>query len=249
MLTNREEYIKNSFFSNMPDDEATELVKNISEIGNSIGFIGDNINKNQKKSDKRRHKYDVWISKEVKRNPDVINKIIEIRLIVDWAFETNANIFKYNFEQAFEAQEIWHEEMRIKYQIEMMNIPEIDEDRVIFRFSDKEHFMYLLKASDLTYEGNMMGNCVGGKNYKSKIKNKQSIILSIRDKNNISHVTIEIDVKTRTVNQKFGKSNKPPVDKYMDMIKESIFFISDYKDLKNKEVLKFLNINLITKNI
>ena len=138
--------------------------------------------------------------------------------------------------------------MRRKYLIENMDIPNIENKRVVFRFSDKEHFLYLLTAKDLTHEGAIMGHCVGGKGYKSRVRNKQSLIFSIRDKNNLPHVTIEIDVGTRKLRQKFGKSNKPPVGKYNDMIFEYALFASDYKNLRNKEVLKFLNINFITKN-
>lgn len=247
MLTNREEYIKKTFFSNIPSDEGSDLVKKISDIGNSIGFIGGNINQDQNKSDKRKHKYDVWISKEVKKDRSIIDRVIELRLIVDWAAETNADIFQLDFDTAFQAQTDWHEEMRRKYQIENMNIPELDEERIIFRFSDKEHFLYLLKASDLKHEGAIMGHCVGGNNYKSKVKNKSSLILSIRDKDNMPHVTIEVDVKSRSTRQKFGKGNKSPVDKYMRMYSEYALYASDFKNIRNKEVLKFLNINFITK--
>lgn len=248
MLSNREEFIKKTFFSELPEIESIEIVKKISAIGDSIGFIGNNINQDQAKSDKRKHKYDVWISKEVRKNKDVLNKNLEIRLIVDWAFETNADIFQYSFSEAFNAQQDWHEEMRRKYQIEKMNIPNIDENRVIFRFSDKEHFLYLLTPEDLNHEGAIMGHCVGGKNYKSKIKNQQSLIFSIRDKNNMPHVTIEVDIHSRNTVQKYGKGNKPPIKKYLKMYSEYGLYATGFKDLQNKEVLKFLNLNFITKN-
>lgn len=243
-LTNREKYIKRTFFSHLPDQEAFDTVKKISKIGNSLGFIGINASSNQEKNEKRKHKYDVWISKEVKKDPAILKKNLELRLIVDWASENNADIFKYNFKSAFKAQEDWHEEMKRRYQIENMNIPEIDEKRVIFRFSDKKHFLYLLNEKDLKHEGAIMGHCVGGKGYKSKVRNKQSLILSIRDKDNMPHVTIEVDVKSRKTIQKYGKSNKPPVDKYLKMYAEYVFYATDFKNLKDKEVLKFLNLDL-----
>ncbi len=249
ILTSREEYIKKTFFYNIDDSEADILVKKISDIGDSIGFIGGNISLNSNKSEKRKHKYDVWISKETKKSLDIINRISDLRLIIDWASETNSNIFNFNFNQAYMAQSEWHHEMRIKHQIEKINIPNIDENRVIFRFSDKEHFLYLLTPEDLKYEGAVMGHCVGGQNYKSKIKNKFSLVLSIRDKNNLPHVTAEIDVKSRSLVQKYGKGNKNPIDKYNKMLFEYVLFASDYKNLENKEVLKFLNINFITKVI
>lgn len=245
MLTSREEYIKNSFFKDLKEQEAIALVKKISALGDSIGYIGGNLNQDEEKREKRKHKYDVWISKEVKKDYSILDKSLELRLIVDWAVDTNADIFKYDFNGAFEAQDEWHDEMMRKHQIEKMNIPNIDENRVIFRFSDKEHFLYLLKPEELTLEGSIMGHCVGGKNYKSKVKNKQSLILSIRDKNNMPHVTIEVDVNSRTVLQKYGKGNKAPVSKYLRMYSEYALFATDFKDLENKEVLRFLNINFL----
>ena len=203
MLTSREEYIKKGFFSDLTSKEGNELVKKISDIGNSIGYIGGNANQNDDKAEKRKHKYDVWIAKEVKNDRNVIDKVMELRLIVDWASDTNADIFKLNFNSAYQAQVEWHEEMRRKYQIEKMNIPNLDENRIIFRFSDKEH---------------------------------------------LPHVTIEVDVKSRKTIQKFGKSNPPPVEKYKQMYGEYALYASDFKNLHNKEVLKFLNINFITKN-
>lgn len=249
MLTKREEYIKKTFFSHLSEQESIDIVKKISDVGRSIGFIGVNINQDENKSEKRKHKYDVWISKEVKKDIGVIDKMIELRLIVDWASETNADIFQFDFEGAYKAQEEWHEEMRRKFLIENMDVPELDEDRIIFRFSDKEHFLYLLNAGDLKREGAIMGHCVGGNNYKSKVRNKQSLILSIRDKKNMPHVTIEVDVLSRSTIQKFGKGNKPPVDKYMQMYCEYALYASDFKGIRNKEVLKFLNINLLTNNL
>jgi len=249
MLTNREEYIKKTFFNDLSDDDAYELVKKISKIGDSIGFIGTNLNQDQSKVEKRKHKYDVWISKEVKKNNDILNKLLEIRLIVDWAVDNNIDIFNYDFESAFIAQQQWHDEMMRKHHIEKLNIPNVDNDRVVFRFSDNEHFLYLLTPDDLKFEGSIMGHCVGGSNYKSKIKNKQSIILSIRDKNNMPHVTIEVDVKSRTVIQKYGKGNKPPVSKYLMMYSEYALFATNFKDLNNLEIIKFLNLDFNINNI
>jgi hypothetical protein len=248
MLTNREKYIKKTFFQDLPSDEANDLVQKISDIGNSIGFIGGNINQNQSKSDKRKHKYDVWISKEIKKESNIIDRVFELRLIVDWATETNADIFQLDFNSAYKSQAVWHGDMMLKHRIENMDIPEIDEDRVIFRFSDKEHFLYLLTTSDLKREGAIMGHCVGGNNYKSKVKNKSSLILSIRDKDNIPHVTIEVDVNSRSTRQKFGKGNKAPVEKYMRMYSEYALYASDFKNIHNKEVLKFLNMKFLSNN-
>jgi hypothetical protein len=245
MLTKREIYIKNTFFNHLDEDDAISVVKKISSLGDSIGFIGQNINQDKEKSDKRKHKYDVWISKEVKKDESIIDRTLDFRLIIDWASETNADIFKYTFEQALVQQEEWHHEMFRKYQIEKINLPEVDESRIIFRFSDHNHFLYLLSEKELKHEGMIMGHCVGGKNYRSKVKNKQSLIFSIRDEKNHPHVTIEVDVNSRRTVQKQGKSGKAPVEKYNMMYAEYALFASDYKDLRDKEVLKFLNLDFL----
>jgi len=243
MLTKREQYIKDSFFSDLPEDSANNIVKKISSIGDSIGFVGGSINQDQNKADKRKHKYDVWISKEVKKDNELINRITDFRLIVDWASETRADIFRYDFKSAYQAQTDWHDEMRRKLQIQKMDMPDVEEDRIVFKFSDNNHFLYLLTPKDLKHEGAVMGHCVAGSHYKNKINNRKSLILSLRDSKNMPHVTIEIDVDRRQVVQQYGKGNKKPVDKYLDMIIEFALFVCGYKDLKNKEVLSFLNLD------
>jgi hypothetical protein len=90
-----------------------------------------------------------------------------------------------------------------------------------------------------------MGHCVGGNNYKQKIKNGLSIILSIRDNKNEPHVTIEIDVPSRMVVQQQGKANQEPVKKYKNFIKEFLLFSTDFSGLDNKDIIKFLNANFL----
>lgn len=254
MLTKREEYIKTFFIPTqkkegviyMSSEEAEVLVKKISTIGNSVGFIGINTTLNEQKLEKRKHKYDVWIAKEAKRDLSILDRVIDIRLIIDWAVETKANLFAYNFEEAFQEQATWHQNMLLQYKIEAINIPDIDPNRIVFRFSDKKHFLYLLSASDLTYEGQVMGHCVGAQHYKQKVKNKTSLIVSLRDHNNNPHVTIEIDVKSSQVIQQFGKGNKTPVLKYLKLLKEFILYASNFKGINNPETLKFLNMHFLT---
>jgi len=241
MLTKREEYIK-TFFSNYEDNESTKIVKKISEIGNTIGFIGVNVNQNENKSEKRKHKYDVWIAKETKKDINILDMSFDLRLIIDWAVSTKADLFSYNFEDANMAQATWHQEMMNKYDIEELNIPDVDLERVIFRFSDKNHFMYLLNPNDLKYEGKSMGHCVGSNSsYATRIKNGLSLIVSIRDSKNLPHVTMELDVKSSQVVQQYGKGNARPALKYKKLIKEFVLFATNFKDIENPETLKFLN--------
>ncbi len=173
MLTKREEFIKTFFIPTqkkegmnyMSDSEAENIVKKISNIGNSFGFIGQNLSQDSSKSEKRKHKYDVWIAKEAKKDISILDRNIDLRLIIDWATDTKADLFSYNFQEAFTEQNSWHQNMLSQYAIEDIKIPDLDHNRIVFRFSDKKNFLYLLSANDLKYEGQIMGHCVGGQNY------------------------------------------------------------------------------------
>lgn len=252
MLSKRELFIKSIFIPNqkkegveyLTDEEADDVVRKISQVGETLGYIGTNLSKDDSKNNQRKHKYDVWIAKEAKKNISILDRIVDLRLIVDWAIETKSDLFAYSFQEAFEHQAAWHLQMIELYEIEKINIPNVDEDRIVFRFSDKKHFLYLLTPDELKYEGKSMGHCVGtGNNYKQKVKNGLSIILSVRDNKNEPHVTIEIDVPSRTVVQQQGKSNQDPVKKYKNFIKEFLLFSTDFGGLENKDIIKFLNIN------
>lgn len=253
MLTKREEYIKSFFIpiqkkegvKYVSEYEAEEIVKRISSIGNNIGFIGHNTTQDSYKSEKRKHKYDVWIAKEVKKDISLLERIIDLRFIIDWAIDTKADLFAYDFKEASIEQANWHINMLSQYEIEDIKIPEISQDRVVFRFSDKRHFLYLLSSDELTYEGKSMGHCVGGKIYKAKIKNKQSLILSLRDQHNEPHVTIEIDAQSSQVIQQYEKGNKEPILKYQKMLKEFVLYASNFKDIESPETLKFLNMHFL----
>lgn len=229
----------------MSDEEALEAIEVINDIANTVGFIGQNLSQDADKNEQRKHKYDVWIAKEAKKDRDILNKKTDIRLIIDWAMNERIDLLSYDFNRAMEMQDRWHQDILENLSIKQIEHPEVDLGRVVFRFSDKEHFLYLLKAEDLDFEGFKMGHCVSGPHYKTKINNKTSIIISLRDSKNEPHVTIEIDVNSGRVSQQYGKGNKEPVAKYIALIKEFVLYSAFYPDLQDKEVLKFLNLHLI----
>lgn len=249
-LTDRELYIKSIFLPlqksekkfYLDESNVNKIVEKISKIGNNYGFIGDKENLNKEKSSKRSHKYDVWIAKEVKKDLGLLSKIKEFKLILDWAVHEKINIFLYTFENAFIEQEKWHKNLYKKHDIKEIDIKEIDKERIIFRCSDKNHFLYILDENDLKYEGNMMGSCVGKGNYNSKIRNERSIIVSLRDKNNAPHATIEIDIKENTILQQFGKQNQSISEKYQKLIDEFVFYFTNYEFTEQKDIVWLLNI-------
>ena len=101
MLTKREEYIRSFFIPTqkkegviyISESEANEIVKKISSIGNSIGFVGHNTTQDSSKLEKRKHKYDVWIAKEVKKDLSLLDRTIDLRLIIDWAVDNKIDLF------------------------------------------------------------------------------------------------------------------------------------------------------------
>jgi hypothetical protein len=249
-LTKREQHIKSIFLPEqksekkeyLPEERVLEIIKEISSIGERYGFVGDKESDNLEKSSKRKHKYDVWIAKEIKKDLSLLNQFNKIRLILDWTIQTKADIFSFSFEEAFQHQEIWHKDLFEKYKIEELNIQEVDNDRVLYRCSDRNHFIYLLNAEDLKYEGKLMSMCVGMDNYQSKVRNERSIILSLRDEKNVPHVTTEIDVKSGNIVQQYGKGNSTPKSEYKRLIIEFVLFATNYENLENKEVVRLLNL-------
>lgn len=255
-LTNREKYNLSFFYPKyLTEQEAIHVVKRISEIGSKTGFVGS------QGSDKRReHKYDTWIAKvvkdELKRlkkenkvlHTKILDKELEFQNILDWMIAEKVDAFQYDFKSAFEAQEIWHQKIAQEMKINLVDIPELDPKRIIYRCKDQKHFFYILTPSELKYEGINMGHCVGGVSYQNKVKNHKSIIVSLRDEKNKPHVTTEIllqnDLQMNiigVVSQCQGKhtaTSWQPLPKYLEKIQEFVLFASDYY---NDETMKFMN--------
>lgn len=240
-LTPREQHIKSIFFPKLLNEErATELVKRISSIGNRFGFVG-----NQGNDDRRKHKYDVWIANEVRREmlqasgvkTSILDNEGDIFLILDWAIETKPNLTSYSFDQALTLQKEW----LLKLQDQgVLRPPPIDTDRIIYKCSNN-YFLYLLTSDDLAFEAKAMGHCVGGDHYKSKVLNRRSLIISLRDEKNMPHVTIEIGIAQSqngkwegSVIQQQGKANLDPNEKYHAALREFVLFSNNA--LTEKEV-------------
>jgi hypothetical protein len=214
-ISGKEKYLTDIFKL----DEKT--VKSILEIGRLVGT----------------HKYDIWIAKEVKKNPDILFNVKDVQYIIDWANRTRPNISPMSFKEAFKASENWHKNMKFE-DVERSEIKEEDE-RIIYRCSDGKHHFMLLRPEDLSEEGNIMKNCVGG--YVEKVRHGRSLIVSLRDEKNVSHVTIEVDVETGMSIQIRGKANTDPSGKYKRLIAEFAIFAAGYGEQMDKEILELLN--------
>lgn len=187
-------------------------------------------------------KYNVWIAKEAKKNENILN-FDKLRFIIDWAQLVKPNIFSLNFEQAFTESEKWHNSR--KQNLKKANKRYSDNSRIVYRCSDGEHFFLKLKPEELYLEGELMGNCVGGYSYIRSLKKKEIIILSLRDKNNFPHVTIEICNKTGREIQTQGKCNTVPIKKYQILIAEfALYAINPDEEELDPEILQLLKIKL-----
>lgn len=200
-------------------DEKT--VKAILEIGRIVGT----------------HKYDIWIAKEVMKNSGLLNNVKELQYVIDWANKKHPNIMSMDFENAFKESQKWHNSLTFK-DVDRKDIKEED-DRIIYRCSDGKHLFMLLRPENLSDEGDIMRNCVG--QYTDKVRTGRSLIVSLRDDKNVSHVTVEIDVDTGMTLQIRGKGNSDPIPKYKKLIAEFAIFAAGYGDQMDKDILELLN--------
>lgn len=216
-LTNKERYLINNFKL----DENT--VRAISEIGRLVGT----------------KKFNVWIAKEIKKKPELIHNAKDFQYIVDWSTKISPDINELSFQQAFDLSTEWHKS--IKYDEKAKNKEVEDDGNVLYRCRDKKHLFVLLGPEDLKQEGKVMHNCVG--DYTEKVRNNRSLIISLRDDKNESHVTVEIDTKTGMSLQVRGKANGDPAPKYQRLITEFAIFSSGYGDVMDKELMDLMKLN------
>lgn len=219
-MSNKEKYLIETFKL----DES--VVSKISEIGRLSGT----------------HKYDIWIAKEVKKDNTLLNNLDGFLYIIDWAKKSRPNISGFSFENATEESKKWHES--IEFDDTAKNKEELekeDNNRILYKCRDGNHFFLLLEPEELNLEGQIMKNCVG--TYTDKVKTQRSLIISLRDEKNESHVTMEIDTKTGQCIQTKGKANNEPAPKYLKLITEFAIFASGYSETMDKELLELMEMN------
>jgi hypothetical protein len=216
-LTKKEKYLIDSF------KISEDIVKKITEIGRLVGT----------------NKYDVWIAKEVKKDITLLNAdgLDKFLFIIDWVQKARPNLTSYSFEQALALSQEWHDS--IEFDETIKNKEKEDDSKILYRCKDNKHYFVLLEPEDLITEGETMRNCVGS--YGDKVRNGRSLIVSLRDEKNESHVTIEIDTTTGMAIQTKGKANGEPSPRYLKLITEFAIFASGYSDTMDKELLELMN--------
>ena len=184
-------------------------------------------------------KYIVWVAKEYKKNKDIISDVQNLIFIFDWVKREKVDVLKYDFEGLMSGSQEWHR-LNFKTIEKENNRNSIMNDGVIYRCRDKKHFFKLLTPIELEEEGELMGNCIGGEEYKNKLKKKKSILISLRDEKNLPHVDIEIDTKTSESLQVLGKGNQTPAEMYNLLILEYAYYALGLQKEIDKEILDLM---------
>ena len=138
-----------------------------------------------------------------------------------------AKLYKLTMSQALDASIRWHED--IVRQAERIRADKADFGgdpyavQVLADGGQGWRWVRVTTPEGLDYEGNAMGHCVGRGGYDDG-----KIIISLRDKHNMPHCTIEWDEDSRSVEQVQGRANGPVVEKYH---KSVVSFINSLEPL------------------
>jgi hypothetical protein len=152
------------------------------------------------------------------------------RNIFDWLNAEHIDIQNYTWEEAIDAQEVWHESCEIQSGEIGEYLPLKPED-IDAELSDGYKMVKLTQELDFYTEGILMGNCLrkdrSGPDYFKRYQNKEYEVYSLRDTYNKPHATIGIKGDDLLeVEQIFGKNNADPLPKYKKLLKE---WFTDYK--------------------
>jgi hypothetical protein len=97
--------------------------------------------------------------------------------------------------------------------------PVIDGDERVYReLGDGFRLVQLLTPEALDRESAVMQHCIGNGGYDRHVTDSSKLYLSLRDRAGKAHATLEVDVSKHTLKQFQGKQNKPPVQRYIDVV-------------------------------
>ena len=128
-----------------------------------------------------------------------------------------AKLHKLTMAQALNASALWHEDIarraeRIRADQSSFG-GDPDAVEVLADGGQGWRWVRVTSPEGLDYEGNAMGHCVGRGGYDNGVT-----IISLRDKDNMPHCTIEWDDNNRIVKQVQGRANGPVVEKYHESV-------------------------------
>ena len=146
-----------------------------------------------------------------------------------------AKLHKITMAQALQASALWHENMACRAERIRANQSSLGGDPCAVEvLADGGHgwrWVRVTSPEGLDYEGNAMGHCVGRGRYDTG-----KTIISLRDKHNMPHCTIEWDENSRIVRQVQGRANGPVVEKYHKSI---VIFVNGLEPLAVQGADKF----------
>ena len=146
-----------------------------------------------------------------------------------------AKLHKLTMAQALQASVLWHEDMSLRAERIRVDQDSFGGDPNAFQVladgGQGWRWVRITSPEGLDYEGNAMGHCVGRGGYDSGVT-----IISLRDKHNMPHCTIEWDMANRSVKQIQGRANGPVVEKYHEAV---VSFINGLEPLAVQRADKF----------
>jgi hypothetical protein len=174
------------------------------------------------------------------------NRMLPVDEIRDYLFtRTPAEIKNMGVVDVAAKSREWHRKMEAARQNpEKFSSKELFQGTAPVLDVNKYKWVDVKTADALALEGNIMGHCVGGSNYCNAVSKGTIKIVSLRDKNGLPHVTIQLEKTpegfTRVAQIKGTANNSP--EKYFNEVNA---FLNDYsaklgKNLKITERPSFV---------
>lgn len=106
--------------------------------------------------------------------------------------------------------------------------------KVVKKYDDGFSWVDVYGEKSLQREGALMKHCVGG--YVEDVSNGVTKIYSLRDRQNMPHVTVEVDTRKNCIEQIKGKTNTVPT-KYKEKIQDLLLSSKKFKiDAHNTDI-------------
>lgn len=130
----------------------------------------------------------------------------------------DTNLASMGFDVAEQRAIKWHKTLKQKLQtIEVV----VEEGvNIIKSYSDGFSWRSVVDKEALVREGQLMGHCVGNTSYHATVIRGKLEIVSLRDADNLPHVTIEIGRSGNTIHQIKGKANGSVANRYLSYIED-----------------------------
>jgi len=151
-----------------------------------------------------------WFANQLMKRSD--HSANDLPFILDWARGTGTDISRLLDDQAFQEAKKWHEHLKG----EEPTVLKYKTKKVVSNLSNGFTMVAVEDPDDLEVEGILMDHCVG--DYCEIVSTGDSLVYSLRDSENLPHVTIDVR-EGGSVFQIKGKSNSDPIsEKYQPYV-------------------------------